>query len=408
MRSLDSFFTEDTRAVAPVIGFVLLFGIAVVAFSGYQAVQVPQQNAETEFRHQEKVQNDLIVLRNAISRAGQQNERQFESVRLGTTYRERSFALNPPAPAGTLRTLGPHTITIDNGTSNRTVETQFLQYQDGYNELDANPIYYEHSVLYLETETGNRVFFEDQNLVRENSDVVITALQRDFSRSDTGRVTIELYPTEAGDQLPTGELDVTLPTRLPEDYWQEQLGGTDPISNIGYNDPEGDIREVTFTVNSSDLEFNTVGINDAPDQTGAVSDMDGGGGGGGGGEVGGENGQCVLGSNVNSNALQIPNFQKFETRTNGNNNKWRLKELQVQDNDGDNDLDQVKFEITDSGGTTRATKTLDISGQNYQLSSNIEFSPDDSSYTVQSGETYTLTATACDTDGNSLTEQIDS
>ncbi len=279
MRSLDSFFTEDTRAVAPVIGFVLLFGIGVVAFSGYQAVQVPQQNAETEFQHQEKVQNDLIVLRNAISRAGQQNERQFESVRLGTTYRERILAVNPPAPAGTLRTRGPYNITIDNGTSDPIkVETRFLKYQDGYNELDANPIYYEHSVLYLEPETGNRVFFEDQNLVRENSDVVITALQRNFSQSDTGRVTIELYPMEAGDQLPTGELDVTLPTRLPEGYWQEQLGGTDPISNIGYNDPGGDIKEVTFTVNSSDLEFNTVGINDAPDpnsdQT-VVSDMDG-------------------------------------------------------------------------------------------------------------------------------------
>ena len=274
--NLDTSFVADRRAVAPVVGFVLLFGIAILAFSGYQATQVPQQNAETEFQHYQDVQNDLIVVRNAISRAGQQNQSQFESVRLGTSYRERIFALNPPDPAGTLRTDGPYEITLANDTETRTVDTQFLEYQNGYNELNVEPIYYENSVLYLESESGNRVFFEDQNLIRENGNtVVITALQREFSRSATGRITLELYPTDGGDPLPIGEVDVTLPTRLPESYWSEQIEGADPISNFGYNDRTGDVNQVEFTVNSEDLEFNTVGVNDEPDRTGAVSDMNG-------------------------------------------------------------------------------------------------------------------------------------
>lgn len=228
MRSIDTLFTEDTRAVAPLIGFILLFGIGVLALSGYQAVQVPQQNAETEFQHYEEVQNDLTVVRNAISRAGQQQERQFESVRLGTAYRERIVALNPPAPTGTLRTSDAYNINIDqvNGGESRVVETRFLQYRNGYNELDIAPIYYDNSVLYLnQTDNGERVFFEDQNLVTDDGNITITALQREFSASSTGRVTLELYPTRTGKALPTGELNITLPTRLPEDYWSDQIGG---------------------------------------------------------------------------------------------------------------------------------------------------------------------------------------
>ena len=278
MRSLQTFLRDD-RAVAPVVGFVLLFGIGVIAFSGYQAVQVPQQNAETEFQHYENVQNDLIVIRNAISRAGQQNQSQFESVRLGTQYRERALALNPPDPAGTLRTSENYTITLDNGTIERNVTTRFLEYQNGYNELEIEPIYYENSVLYLDSESGQRVFFEDQNLVRDNgSTVVITALQREFSQSATGRVTLELYPTDGGKSLPDGEVNVTLPTRLPEGYWRGELDDgdaekNDTVRNFSYNSRVDDVNQVLFNVTSEKLEFNTVGINNEPDRDGSVSEM---------------------------------------------------------------------------------------------------------------------------------------
>jgi len=92
-------------------------------------------------------------------------------------------------------------------------------------------------------------------------------------------VTLELYPTDGGAPLPLGEVSVTLPTQLPDSYWQGELAGEDPIieGSYSYNERTETANQVSFTVESEDLEFNTVGIDNEPDQTGAVSDINNGG-----------------------------------------------------------------------------------------------------------------------------------
>ena len=265
---LAKLFTRDDRAVAPIIGVILLFGIFFIGFAGYQAEYVPQQNAETEFQHYQDVQNDLTVVRNAVSRAGQQNQPQFESVRLGTTYRERILAINPPAPAGTLRTTRSYKIKIRRSDGTKvvpTIPTRFLEYQNQYNELDIDLIRYENSVLYL-TDAGQResVVLEEQNLVR-NDTVVITALQKPFSESSIGRATVELYPTQANSQeLPSGDLNVTLPTRLSASYWNTALSEYNWLEFTVFNDGTypGDVQVLEIKVDSDKIELNTVGISE--------------------------------------------------------------------------------------------------------------------------------------------------
>jgi len=87
-------------------------------------------------------------------------------------------------------------------------------------------------------------------------------------------VTLELYPTDGGAPLPLGEVSVTLPTQLPNSYWQGELAGEDPIidGSYSYNERTDTANQVSFTVESEDLEFNTVGIDNEPDRAGAVSD----------------------------------------------------------------------------------------------------------------------------------------
>jgi hypothetical protein len=112
-------------------------------------------------------------------------------------------------------------------------------------------------------------------------------------------------------------------------------------------------------------------------------------------------GGCTVGSNNNPGALQFSNLQGFEAKAGPD--RWDIGQIQVQDADNDDDLNKLKFEITDGGSTVRATKTIQLSGQQYQKQ-NLQLDPDDTKYDVQKNETYTLTATVCDGDGNSNTK----
>ncbi len=66
------------RAVTPVLGFVLLLGILVMAVTMWQTQILPQDNSDHEFRHYQDLTDDLTNLQNTILAAatgGIPNER---------------------------------------------------------------------------------------------------------------------------------------------------------------------------------------------------------------------------------------------------------------------------------------------------------------------------------------------
>lgn len=265
---------DDTRAVSEVIGFLLVFALLIILLSINQAQIVPQENSEIEFQHFEEVRNDLIGVRAAISTAGQSDVSQFPTVTLGTTYPTRVFAVNPPASTGTLQTTESYPIIIENETGTSiSVPTRFLEYQPRYNELDAGPTYLENSVLYTESQDGNvAVIIEEQNLVTNESTLKMTALQKDFRQSGTGRVTVELYPIQTpGKSIPDGNLTVETPTRLTgEQYWDDAFENGEQNRYLGVvnNSYDPGVHRLRLNVNTSnesqEFQFNTVGIRSEP------------------------------------------------------------------------------------------------------------------------------------------------
>jgi len=264
-------FILDDRGVSAVIGFILIFGILVLALSTYQAQIVPQENSATEFQHNQNTQTELIELRNSISTAGQSDLSQFSSISLGTTYQPRVLTINPPPATGTLQTSDTYPITIENKSESLSVETRFLKYQPGYNEMSIGPTWYEHSVLYLdERDRGNNVsIIEEQNLVKDGT-VRITALQNEFQRTGIDSVTLELYPKDGqAGEFPSGEdLNVTIPTRLDgNEFWDDALEDeSDIYENVDTNQYGEGIHALNLSVDEDDLEINTVGIQLEPDE----------------------------------------------------------------------------------------------------------------------------------------------
>lgn len=277
-------FLSDDRAVAPVIGAVLLFGIAILAFSSYQAYVVPDQNSETEFEHFEAVQDDLLDVRNGILEADETGTAQFESVGLGTDYRNRVAAVNPPPTRGSLRTSEPYNVTVTATDEEETVDvtdevspegtdvvpTRLLEYDPTYNEQPIDVLRIEHSVFYLDQRgvAGDVVVYEDESIVRGNN-VSIVALQNEIDRSGTQRAAVEFQSgdrsTITADDLEVDELTVTLPTRLEADHWEEQLG--DRIEwnyTEGGYDAEG-VNALNLTVAEGQwLTIGAVGVDGSP------------------------------------------------------------------------------------------------------------------------------------------------
>jgi hypothetical protein len=278
-------FRDDRRAQSTLIGFVLLFGILVVAFSSYQAVVVPGQNAQVEYNHNSNVQTDLQELRNSVLDVrsveriddGQYaivSEHRPTSVQLGTPYPSRLIALNPPPASGTLRTVEPATdVQIENAnvtdTAARNLDgnlsalfaahgTRFLTYEPSYNEYQTTPTtVLEHSLLYNDFSEAN-VTVQDQTVLNTSGNrITIVLFDGDISRSSAEAVTLDPQTLD-GPTAPvpiepqTGE-NITL--RLPTsslDTWEQAVGD---LSGAQINDAESSENEVVIELQGDQYEL---------------------------------------------------------------------------------------------------------------------------------------------------------
>ena len=272
-------FSRDRRGQSVVIGTVIIFGFLIAALSLYQVQVVPQQNGQVEFQHSEQVRNDLVDLRAGILQAGSTERDQYETVRLGTEYPPRLLGINPPAPAGTLRTSDSHPINItyaNNDTLIESIPTRFIEYRSGYNEIDRSSTWIDSSVLYVDArDDGDGVaIIEEQELV-VNDTLRIVAVQNEFQTSRTGRVSLELYLKENLDESTNlsgfdGPVNVSIPTRLDDDYWSESIqSGSVTYNRVNTsafpnaNDPY--VSALELQVDSLDnVTVNSVGVQSEP------------------------------------------------------------------------------------------------------------------------------------------------
>jgi hypothetical protein len=529
-------FWGDDRAVTVQIGAVILLGFLVVSLSLYQATVVPNENRQIEFQHNQRVQADMLEVRNAILGTAATGSAAPATVELGTQYPTRTVAVNPSPPSGTLSTSSLGNISVKNATADdattdagdynetadfwngerRNYTTKALEYRPSYANYDGAPTtVYENGVVYNRFRSGNNT--RSGQPVVAGTRISLVALSGNLSRGGTSSLVVDPRAVSVSTRTisvtnnSTGEnVSVVVPSELNADEWRDLLnetgdfdgtadstngayvyevqnhstgvelyfepdatyqlklskvgvgsgvGDTEPAYLTSVEDLTGDPfvdRNYSFVVESRDKYNNPIGTGveaaaepgrgDVPDgvvletgryqyryfapgstggdtvrvtyRTGSpdpvydTGDTSFDGGlfenvqydlnvqtGDGGGEGGG--GVCAVGSNNNPTTLRFNNLNGFNSRPSPD--RWDIGQVQVEDRDGDNDLSELKFEITDGGGVVRATYTVQISGQQYQ-DQNLRIDPDDSTYDVQNGETYTLTATVCDADGNSRTE----
>ncbi|GGM54864.1 hypothetical protein J2752_000689 [Halarchaeum rubridurum] len=232
---------RDERAVAGLVGAILLFGMLVVALSLYQAQVVPSENARVEFDHSQQVGNDLVEVRNALLRTAWSGDAQPTAVSLGTRYPERAFALNPPPATGTLATRnfsGASTVIISNLTRANvgeglseyagddgalSIPTKRLVYTPHYNEYGSAPTTtYENTVLYdrFGRAAGERTLARTGQRLVTPERVSVVALTGEYTESGVGSVALDPEAVSAGSGAGSsfaGPVTVSVPTALPSE-----------------------------------------------------------------------------------------------------------------------------------------------------------------------------------------------
>ncbi|WP_440764568.1 hypothetical protein [Natronorubrum sp. DTA7] len=250
----------DDRAVTVQIGAILLLAIVFSALALYQVNAVPEQNRGVEFDHNERVEGDLLELRDSILTTGTTGTTQGVSIELGTQYESRVAAVNPPHPTGTLQTIESEsnvTIEYPNSAADDTFETRQLVYEPGYHEYQNAPrTVVEHSLVYNEFDDAAVSVGEQQLIGSER--ITLLLLDGDLHEQTSGTASVSV---ESLDPVRTKTLEsgtkLTLPTERI-DRWTSEIDDTDGVRHVD-SDPDDDT--VTIELETEfELEIARVGV----------------------------------------------------------------------------------------------------------------------------------------------------
>lgn len=286
---------NQVRAVAPVVGFLLVVAIIFLAAAQYQANVVPEQERQQEADHFQEVTNDMSNLRSQIISASSNGQRQTQELSTGMNY--RVVGLNqPPVPGVLLHLDAPQPIELHNTTNNqaaevfwdgdrvREYETGFVGYRVDYNRFSgAGELYIEHGFMYQDTVSGItpreyqfdvtgdvpplRIVEESDQPIFDGRTITLYTVQdglqdSDLTSSGVSDTTVELNPTSprAGGTMnaitvkgkdSSSPITIVLPTRLPASEWRDILEDEmyDPSS-----DDSGFIKHINESDNAKHID----------------------------------------------------------------------------------------------------------------------------------------------------------
>lgn len=258
-------FRTDERGVSNLVGTMILVAFLIITLSLYQAQAVPAQNGEVEFKHNLRVQTDLLDVRNAILQSKETGTSAHVTIEMGTSYPTRVITINPPAPAGHIRTTDEKPLKVfDESGSEISTDvcpgdsvTRLFVYEPNYHAYHNAPTtVYEHSVLYNQFESAN-VPLSGQTLVVGDT-INLIPLRSQYSLATSQPI---VFDARAGKLKSSSVTNATvvLPTQLTEDNWETLLDGQVDPANIDVADnkltltPEGE-----YTINCGPVGVNAV------------------------------------------------------------------------------------------------------------------------------------------------------
>ncbi|WP_435319223.1 hypothetical protein [Haloarchaeobius sp. TZWSO28] len=257
----------DERGVSPVLGGILIFGLALSLLALTQVSLVPAMNGQIEFEHNQQVQEDFEQLNAGILEVAEEGSPTDIVVQPGTRYPARMFLVNPGPASGRLDATTGNGIRISNiaavdpdadeylaglATSRElSYSTSTIAYTPRYNNYGTAPTtYLENGIVYNRFPNGATTLVTDSAFIDGNR-ITLIAVDSDLSLQSVDSETLRLEPvTGATQRLAVtnsgGDLTIRLDTQLSQTEWDELLA--EPLARGTVTDVDVSAGTVTITL----------------------------------------------------------------------------------------------------------------------------------------------------------------
>jgi hypothetical protein len=248
---------RSRRAQAQVLGFAIIFALAMTALTLYQVNVVPAKNEAVEFDHTESVATDMASLQDNLRSASATGAPTSTIVALGLRYPSRTLGINAPPPAGRIATGPTGTVVVENAVADgeagdywdgsaRSFDTRSLPYSTAYNYRDLEPRFRLETGL-LARQVDGATLVEASPGPVSGSRIDLLTLAGEYDATGQSR-SLDLVPAggAAESRLVTDDGDpitITVPTSLPTSAWRDALDDEPRVTNIA---PAGSAVEITL------------------------------------------------------------------------------------------------------------------------------------------------------------------
>lgn len=242
--------SDGAAAVSPIIGALLLAGLAVTALAILQTSAVPVWNAEIELDHSARVQDDVTRLSAAVTSVAGADAADAVTVELGVDYPNRLVLSNLPAATGSLdlvegsvavrgaRAVDPAVADYWNGSTHR-FRSDAVRYRPDYNYADGAETTYVDDGLVVNRRPGTDEVAALRTDPVVSGDVVAPivvggALGRTGSRS----VSVAVEPASPARNAVTvtnasaEPITLAFDSPIPVGTWRAALADADAVTSV--------------------------------------------------------------------------------------------------------------------------------------------------------------------------------
>lgn len=229
----------DSKAVSPLIGFILLMAIIMGLIGILQSTAVPQWNRAVESGHLSSLKYEVADISKVVSISASTGNPAKVVLNAGVKYPNYYILFSPSKASTTIssKNLSVNISSINNPSHNIQDQSSAMIVEPNYYYSSKSKLIYEHSAVLRKELNGIVLAESDQSAFNDNS-IHLTIIKANFgSFATTETASLILVPESyGGSQLFSGSIEFESYDESTAEWWNKTLGRIYGEDNVTVSD----------------------------------------------------------------------------------------------------------------------------------------------------------------------------